>query len=105
MSTASLTMMLDGVESFAAVQIKVQGELSVVTGYCDGARLRKLLDCKWVQMVPCTHGELTGKYEIWCDEEGMASPVNAPATRMLGAQVHGGVLRGTVLLAERGFVQ
>jgi len=62
--------------------------------------LYKIIGCKMVEYVPLTVGNLNGKGCIWCDEEGMInkSAINKSASEVLGNQVHGGVLFGTILV-------
>lgn len=83
------------------------GTITPLVGACDGARIRTLINCSTFQMVPCRVGEYAHNYEIWCDEDAVAknTPENAVATHHLGAQVHGGSLRGTILLVKRGFIE
>jgi len=62
--------------------------------------LYKIIGCKMVEYVPLTVGNLNGKGCVWCDEEGMInkSAINKSASEVLGNQVHGGVLFGTILV-------
>lgn len=97
--------LLDSVDDLAGVRIDVNGTQSSITGPCDGSRLKRLIGCKRFQMVPCTQGAFANDHEIWCDEEGFDSPVNEVATKLLGAQVYSGTLRGNVLLVKQGFIE
>ena len=96
----------------ACVLIRMDGSVEPVQrpftsrkkGYIGLARARKLIGCSSVQMVPCTVGVPAGAYELVCDEEGVLdeAPINELASKVLGEQVHGGDLRGHVLLMRAG---
>ena len=75
-----------------------------LTGEIDGTRLRQLIGCEAFQKVPCTVGEYAGKFDIWCDENFYWGKVNTLATRILGEQVNGGVVRGKVVVVVSGFI-
>ena len=64
------------------------------------AELYKILSCKMVEYVPLTVGTLNGMGCLWCDEEGLIydTKTNKLASEVLGNQVHGGILRGTILV-------
>jgi hypothetical protein len=68
--------------------------------------LRMNLKCNTVQLIPCTKGALEDAgCVIWCNEEGAidGTPINKLASKLLGCQVHGGKLRGTVIVAHMSF--
>ena len=75
-----------------------------LTGEIDGTRLRQLIGCEAFQRVPCTVGDYAGKFDIWCDENFYWGKVNTLATRILGEQVNGGVIRGKVVVVVSGFI-
>jgi len=75
-----------------------------LTGEIDGIRLQKLIGCEAFQRVPCTVGDYAGKFDIWCDQNFYWGKVNTLATRILGEQVNGGVIRGKVVVVESGLI-
>ena len=80
------------------VCIKVDGSIDVVSA--DDAEMRALIG-EYPQYVPCTQDSL-GQLQagIWCDEYGVQNkkPFNATAVDLLGSQVFGGRLLGTVIV-------
>lgn len=91
-----------------AVLIKADGTLKPVDGPWEASKviekLRELIVCQWVQMIPCHDGKLAG-YEIWCNEEGMyQDELNDSAMAMLSTQVADGKLHGNVLVVRSGFI-
>lgn len=64
------------------------------------AELYEIIGCKMVEYVPLTVGALNGQGCLWCDEEGLInkSEINKLATEVLSNQIHGGILRGTILV-------
>jgi hypothetical protein len=98
----------------ACILIKVDGVIEKVLepfssrkqGYLDLAKCRKHLDCKYIEMVPCTVAVPSGKYEILLDEEGQmnGSQYNHVASSILGTQTVGGLF-GNVLLFKAGALE
>jgi hypothetical protein len=98
----------------ACILIKVDGTIEKVLepfssrkqGYLDLAKCRQLLDCKYIQMVPCTVAVPEGKYEIVLDEEGQinGSEYNHAASSILGTQTVGDMF-GNVLLFKAGALE
>ena len=85
---------------------RLDGTVTRHEGCLDGPALRRLIDCEYFQMVPCTVAPLSPKVELWLDEEGGAKPGNhnAVATDLLGSQVYGGRLYGNVVVVRTGTV-
>ena len=82
------------------------GDIDVVDGPFDGARIQDLVKCRTFQVVPCTVGALAGKFELWVNEEGVyENELNQTATRHLGDQVFDGKLYGNVLFVRQGTVE
>jgi len=80
------------------------GEPRIVDGTGRGewnsARVRALLQCKYVQPVDCTVGELADEYTLYVNKNGMTENApNRPAMALLGEQA-GGYLFGAVLVTR-----
>lgn len=69
--------------------------------------LQQLIGCRSFQMIPCTQGWLSHKFELWMDEEGacVGGNFNAVASTLFGEQVYGGALHGRVLVVRRGTIK
>ena len=84
---------------------KTDGTTVVVDGPFDGSKLRKVIDCAYFQMVPCTVDDLKDKFELWMNEEGQSeNELNKKASEIFGKQVFGGYLYGNVLVVQCGVV-
>lgn len=71
----------------------------IVDGPFNLSNLYYLLNCKMIQMVPCTNGPMANKAVLIMDEDGMyEKEKNLNATKNVGNQVYGGKLYGNVLL-------
>lgn len=84
---------------------KTDGTTEMVKGQFDLEKLRTMIICNYVQMVPCTMGNLKDKFELWMNEEGLfENEYNERASDVLGKQVFGGELYGNVLLVKCGVI-
>lgn len=83
---------------------KTDGTTETVDGPFDGRKLRKIIDCNFFQMVPCTVDDLKDKFEIWMNEEGQSeNEINKQASLLFGKQVVG-PLHGNILVVKCGVV-
>lgn len=100
-------------QNAACILIKVDGNIEKVLepfssrkkGYLDLAKCKKLLGCRYIQMVPLNFEVPEGKYEMLLDEEGRlnGAEYNHSASSMLGTQTYGGMeMFGNVLLFKAG---
>ena len=80
--------------------IPTDGKAKVIDKAVWGLReLYVQLECDRVEFVPLTIGVLRGMGTLMCDEEGMGTQLlNKAAMDLVGDQVHGGTLYGSILL-------
>jgi hypothetical protein len=84
---------------------QTDGYIATVDGPFDGKAIRSIVKCDMFQMVPCTVGELAGKFELWINDNGQyEDTINKVATAKLGSQAFGGELYGNVLVVRSGSV-
>jgi hypothetical protein len=83
------------------------GDVKIVDGPFDSAKICSILDCSFYERVPCTIGATNGmfkdkKFDVCCDEHGTfkKNNLNKLATKKVGEQVHGGELYGNILVTE-----
>ena len=96
---------LPSLPHFTGLLIKTNGEVSTVEGPFDLDKILPILECSFVQMLPCTVGTLAGEFEIWLNENGRyENALNEVATAKLGEQVFGGNLFGNVLVVRSGTI-
>ena len=89
------------IEHGKALLYDLNGTTEVVNGPLNELQfLYTTLQCRSIQMIPCTIGTLAQNAFIICDEEGMlnGAACNHKAESDLGNQVYGGKLYGKVIL-------
>lgn len=75
------------------------GTTEEVNGPFSTSKLQRLINCKYLQMVPCTVGDLNGKYGLWMNQSRRGDDeFNEKATEIFGNQVFEKKLYGNVLV-------
>ena len=83
------------------------GDVEILNGPFDRAKICYILNCSFYQRVPCTIGATNGMFkgkmfDVCCDEDAERKKLtlNKLATKKLGEQVFGGELYGNILVTE-----